>query len=158
MARMFATALVITAMWMLSPEPAAAAQLPAETQAMLRSSDYIYTATRRKSGERSSIAPVWFFYSEGDELFFTVSPGSWKAKRLAQGSPLYIWVGEKSGPYLVGEAREVDDPALIDRMGEAYSEKYWLAWFGFARPRSERVKGGKTKAYVVKVSPGDNPG
>lgn len=158
MERMFATAFVITAMWMLSPEPAAAAELPAETQAMLRGSDYIYTATRRKNGERSSIAPVWFYYSGGDELFFSTSPTSWKAVRLAQGSPLYVWVGNKSGPYLVGDAREVNDPALIDRMGESYNEKYWISWLGFFRPRSERVTGGKTKAYVVKLSPGDNPG
>lgn len=148
--------LVAAAIWLFSPEPASAAELPAETQELLRSSSYIYTATRRKSGERSSIAPVWFYYEGGDELFFTTSPDSWKAKRLAQGSPLYVWVGEKDGPYLIGEAREVVDPALIDRMGEAYKDKYWIAWMGFFRPRSERVTNGKTKAYVVKLKPGDS--
>jgi hypothetical protein len=147
--------LVVAAMWLFSPEPASAAELPAKTQELLRTSSYIYTATRRKSGERSSIAPVWFYYEGGDELFFTTSPDSWKAKRLASGSPLYIWVGEKDGPYLIGEAREVADSALIDRMGEAYNDKYWIAWMGFFRPRSERVTSGKTKAYMVKLRPGD---
>ncbi len=137
------------------PDSAAAAELPVETRELLRTSDYIYTATRRKNGERSSLAPVWFYYSDGDELFFTTSPTSWKAKRLANGSPLFVWVGEKDGPHLIGEAREVTDPALIDRMGDAYNDKYWMAWLGFFRPRSGRVSEGKTKAYVVKLTPAD---
>ncbi len=136
-----------------SAEPAAAAELPAKTREMLRTSDYIYTATRRKNGERSSIAPIWFFYEGGDELFFTTSPDSWKAKRIATGSPVYVWVGEKDGPHFVGEAREVTDAALVDRMGENYNNKYWIAWMGFFRPRSERVTSGKTKAYMVKLTP-----
>ncbi len=155
MVRGYAAVVLLSSMCLFSPEPAAAADLPLETQQLLRSSDYIYTATRRKNGERSSIKPVWFYYEDGDELFFSTSPDSWKAKRLATGSPLYVWVGEKDGPYLIGEAREVDDPALIDRMGEAYNEKYWIAWLGFFRPRSERVTSGKTKAYVVKLRPGE---
>jgi len=121
------------------------------TRELLRSSDYIYTATRRKNGDRSSIAPVWFYYVGGDKLFFTTSPGSWKAKRLAAGSPLYVWVGEKDGPYLIGDAHEVTDAELIDRMGAAYSEKYWIAWMGFFRPRSDRVGSGKTVAYMVEL-------
>ncbi len=154
MARVYTAVVLVGLMWLFSPESAAAAELPAETRELLRTSDYIYTATRRKSGERSSIKPVWFYYEDGDELFFTTSPDSWKAKRIATGSPLYIWVGEKDGPYLIGEAREVDDAALVDRMGEAYNEKYWIAWMGFFRPRSDRVTSGKTKAYVVKLRPG----
>lgn len=151
MRRLLAVAWLVGIGWLVAPQPAAAAELPAETQRLLRTSDYIYTATRRKDGERSSIAPVWFYYEGGDELFFTTSPTSWKAKRLAAGSPLYIWVGEKDGPHLIGEARRVDDPALVDRMGEAYNDKYWIAWLGFFRPRSDRVSSGKTVAYTVKL-------
>jgi hypothetical protein len=141
--------------WLLWPPSASAAELPSPTQDLLRTSDYIYTATRRKSGERSSIAPEWFYYEGGDELFFTTSPGSWKAKRIAKGSPLYIWVGDKKGPHLIGEARRVDDAALIDRMGAAYNDKYWIAWMGFFRPRSDRVTSGKTMAYMVRLRAGD---
>ncbi len=132
------------------------AELPASTQKLLRESSYIYVATQRKSGKRSSIAPIWFYYEGGDELFFTVSPESWKAKRIARGSPVFIWVGEKDGPYLIGEARRVQDAALVDRMGEAYNEKYWIAWLGFFRPRGDRVSEGKTNAYVVKLVSGDS--
>ncbi len=153
MTRAWMMAWVIAVAWLFAPEPAAAAELPVSTQDLLRTSDYIYTATRRKNGERSAIAPVWFYYEGGDELFFTTSPGSWKAKRLAQGSPLYVWVGAKDGPHLIGEAREVKDAALIDRMGAAYNEKYWIAWLGFFRPRSDRVGSGKTVAYVVRLRP-----
>ena len=156
MSRLLSLLFVCAAMWFCAPDRAAAAELPVETQEMLRTSNYIYTATRRKNGERSSVAPVWFYYEGGDELFFTTSPESWKAKRLAAGSPLYIWVGSKDGPFLIGKAREVDDPALIDRMGEAYEQKYWIAWLGLFRPRSDRVTNGKTKAYLVERAPGDD--
>jgi len=144
-------------LWWIAPSPAAAAELPAEVQEQLRASDYIYLATRRRSGERSSIKPVWFYYEGGDELFFTTAPTSWKARRLAAGSPLYVWVGAEDGPFLLGEAREVNDAALIDRMGAAYGDKYWIAWMGFFKPRSGRVTEGKTKAYLVKLRPGEPP-
>jgi general stress protein 26 len=148
-------ALLLVVLW---PVRCEAAELPVPTREALQSSDQIYVATRRRSGEPSSAKPVWFYYLGDDELFFTTSPGSWKAKRIARGSPLYIWVGGKDGPFLIGEAEEVSDAALIDRMGQAYAEKYWIAWLGFFKPRSSRVTEGKTKAYVVKVRPGEPPG
>ena len=77
--------------------PRATAELSAGTEKALRESGEIYIATQRASGERSSIKPVWFYYLGDDELFFTTSPGSWKAKRIARGSPLYIWVGSDDG-------------------------------------------------------------
>src|SRR5262245_53319857 len=95
------------------------------TKELLRSSSYIYTATQRKSGEESTSVPVWFVY-DGDKIFFTTGPESWKAKRIARGSPLLINVGSKDGPRLVGKATQVTDPALVERMGQAYSSKYWI--------------------------------
>lgn len=120
------------------------------TKELLRSSSYLYVATVRKSGELSDAAPIWFYY-DGDQIFFTTEPGSWKAKRIARGSPLTIRVGSRTGPTLVGKATKVTDPALIDRMGRAYSEKYWIAWLGLFRPRSARVTAGKTVAYLVDI-------
>jgi general stress protein 26 len=137
--------------WMTRPSLARAASIAPATEAALRSSDLIYVATQRKSGERSSAAPIWFFYEDG-KLFFTTSPTSWKAKRIARGSPLYISVGSADGPALIGTAERVTDPALVDRMGDAYSKKYWIAWMGFFRPRSGRVTDGKTNAYLVTLS------
>jgi general stress protein 26 len=142
--------------WMVKPGWARASSLSPATEAALRSSDLIYVATRRQNGERSKASPIWFYYEEG-KLFFTTSPDSWKAKRVARGSPLYIWVGSENGPFLTGQAEPVSDPALVDRMGAAYSKKYWIAWLGFFRPRSGRVTAGKTKAYLVTLREGDPP-
>ncbi|HEY8515780.1 MAG TPA: pyridoxamine 5'-phosphate oxidase family protein [Candidatus Binatia bacterium] len=141
---------------LVAPLRALAQELPAATRKALETEKLIYVATQRKSGERSEAAPVWFVYQDG-YLWTTTSPGSWKAKRIARGSPLYIWVGSEDGPFLVGHAEQITDPALIDRMGEAYSEKYWIARLGFFRPRSSRVREGKTIAYKVTLSEGTPP-
>ena len=129
----------------------ARAALSAPTEKALSEGKLIYVATRRKSGERSKVDPVWFAYDQG-EIFFTTSPDSWKARRIAAGSPLYIWVGSEDGPFLMGEAERVTDPELIERMGQVYEDKYWIAWLGLFRPRSDRVAAGKTVAYRVKLT------
>jgi hypothetical protein len=136
----------------------AGAQLPASTEEALRSSSEIYVATRRAGGEPSAAKPIWFYYLGDGKLFFTTSPGSWKEKRIARGSPLYIWVGnKKDAPYVLGEAKPSTDPAFIDRMGQAYADKYWIAWLGLFKPRSARVSEGKTKAYVVTLEVAEPP-
>ena len=122
-----------------------------KTKELLQSSSYIYTATQRQSGETSESVPIWFMW-DGERIFFTTEPDSWKAKRIARGSPLFINVGSKDGPKLRGKATKVTDPGLIDRMGQAYSDKYWIAWMGLFRPRSARVTSGKTAAYLVDVT------
>ncbi|HZR71113.1 MAG TPA: pyridoxamine 5'-phosphate oxidase family protein [Burkholderiales bacterium] len=131
-------------------------ELPAATRAALESASLLYVATRRKSGRRSEAAPIWFMY-EGDAVFFTTSPDSWKAKRIRRGSPLYIWVGSADGPFVVGEAKPVTDPAVVAHMGEVYAKKYWIAWLGLFRPRPDRVAAGKTLAYRVELSEGVPP-
>jgi len=136
---------------LLWPARLRAALISPEAEQLLKSSDHIYVATQRRSGERSTAAPIWFYFEDG-KIFFTTSPTSWKAKRIARGSPLFINVGSAEGPALVGKAEPVTDAALIDRMGEAYSKKYWIAWLGFFRPRSDRVLAGKTKAYLVTIT------
>lgn len=120
------------------------------TQKLLESSSYIYVATERSNGELGSFSPIWFYYDQG-KIFFTTSPGSYKAKRIAKGRPLTIHVGTEDGPVLVGKAEKVTDPAYIDKMGKAYNDKYWISWMGFFRPRSDRVTEGKTMAYVVEA-------
>lgn len=145
-----------TVVWIMKPKLATAASIPPATEAALRTSSLIYVATQRKNGQRSSIAPIWFFY-EDNKIFFTTAPTSWKAKRIKRGSPLYIWVGSEDGPFLNGKAEPITDGAFIDKMGAAYSNKYWIAWAGLFRPRSERVASGKTNAYLVTVSEGTPP-
>jgi hypothetical protein len=140
----------------VSPLRRARAEVAASTEQALAESELIYVATRRKDGKRSEAAPIWFNYADG-EIFFTTSPDSWKAKRIAAGSPLYIWVGSEDGPFVLGEAEPVTDSEYVDRMGRAYEDKYWIAWLGLFRPRADRVASGKTKAYRVKLSEGTPP-
>lgn len=157
MGRGSALALIVAGLlWVGWPTPARADTLPPATEAALRSADQIYVATRRRSGALSSIEPIWFAYTDG-KIFFTTEPQSWKAKRIAEGSPLYIWIGSKEGPFVEGKAERVTDAALIDRMGELYKDKYWIAWLGFFRPRSGRVVSGKTNAYLVTPTHAEPP-
>src|SRR5262245_53890965 len=142
-------AVVLGGLASMATAPRAGTVSPA-TNELLRSSSYIYTATERKNGDVSASVPIWFMY-DGDKIFFTTGPESWKAKRIARGSPLLINVGTKDGPRLRGKATPVTDPALVDRMGQAYGDKYWIAWLGLFKPRSDRVTAGKTAAYLVDV-------
>ncbi len=128
--------------------PTAAGNFPPATERLLESSSYIYVASERKNGELGSFSPIWFAYDQG-KIFFSTSPGSYKAKRIAKGRPLTIRVGTEDGPLLVGKAERVTDPAYIERMGKLYNEKYWISWVGFFRPRADRVTEGKTMAYIV---------
>jgi general stress protein 26 len=153
LARVIGVAAGLFLVSLFAPARASAADIPPATKEALRTSDLIYVATKRRSGQPSAAKPIWFYYQDGDELFFTTTPSSWKAKRIAAGSPLFIHVGKEDGPALIGEARKVTDPALVDRMGAAYAEKYWIAWFGLFKPRSARVTAGRTAAYSVKLRP-----
>lgn len=124
--------------------------LDAEMRTALETESYIYVATRRLNGEWSSPAPVWFMYDEG-AVYFTTSPTSHKAHRIHRGSPVRIWIGKKDGPFFEGEAKFIKERPIVERMSEAYSKKYWIAWMGFFRPRPSRVASGKTLA--IKVTP-----
>ena len=124
--------------------------LSSEVEAALKTENYLYVATRRLNGEWSTSAPVWFMY-DGEAVYFTTAPTTHKAHRIHRGSPVRVWVGKKDGPFFEGEARFVKDRAVVERMAEVYTQKYWLAWLGFFRPRPRRVSSGKT--LVVKVMP-----
>ena len=117
----------------------------------LRDDDLIYVSTRRKSGQWSSQAPIWFWFDDG-MIYFTCSPDSWKARRLKEGGPVRIRVGTDDGPEIVGEAVRVHDLELVDRLGDAWNEKYWIAWLGFFRPRRERIADGRTFSYQLKLA------
>jgi hypothetical protein len=135
---------------------ARAASLSAAAEGALSSASLLYVATRRKSGVRSTVRPIWFIYEDG-LVYFTTAPTTWKARRLKRGSPLYIWVGSESGPFLVGRAERIDDRRVIEHMGERYAQKYWIAWLGLFRPNPDRVSEGKTLAYRVTLTEGEPP-
>jgi hypothetical protein len=60
-----------------------------------------------------------------------------------------VSVAGSEGPFTEGRAEIVQDLDLVTRMGDAYNEKYWIAWLGFFRPRADRVASGKTIALRV---------
>ncbi len=123
--------------------------LSSDAKTQLQSAKEIYVATQRKNGEWSTAAPIWFMYAD-DVVYFTVGPTSYKARRIKSGrNAVRIWVGSKDGPMFSGKAGIFTDSTMVERMGEAYKKKYWLAWFGFARPRASRVESGKTVAIKV---------
>ena len=122
-----------------------------ELDAALKTESYLYIATRRLNGEWSTVAPVWFMY-DGEAVYFTTAPTSHKAHRIHRDSLMRVWVGKKDGPFFEGQGQFIrGNPDLVNRMGEVYQQKYWLAWFGFFVPRPRRVGSGKT--LVVKVTP-----
>jgi general stress protein 26 len=126
--------------------------MPVESlvQTALQTQKEIYIATRRADGSRSAAVPVWFWWDAAHQVLYTsTAPEAHKAKRIRKGSPVYVSVQGKDGPFFEGTAELVTDLQLVERLGKAYSQKYWIAWLGFFRPRPERVSAGKT--VVVKV-------
>jgi len=126
----------------------AAAGFSPEVVKALETSKEIYVATKRHNGTISRVVPVWFMY-DGDAIYFTTAPSSYKAKRLKHGSPLYVWVGAADGPHFVGPAELVKDPEVATRMAPVYAQKYWIAWLGLFKPNPDRVRVGKT--VIVKI-------
>ena len=122
----------------------------ADVAAALKTEKDIYVATQRKSGAWGKAAPVWFM-SDGEAVYITASPASYKAKRVRRGRPVKVWVGSPDGPSFTGKAEIFKDSATVTRMGEVYSQKYWTAWIGIALPRVSRVESGKTVA--IKITP-----
>jgi PPOX class probable F420-dependent enzyme len=128
----------------------AGAQFPPDVRQALATAKNLYVATKRKDGSTSKASPIWFM-ADDDAVYFTTTPTSYKAKRIAKGSPVLVWVGSEQGPHFVGKAEIVRDPAVAEKMAPAYDQKYWISWLGFFRPRADRVRDGKT--LIVRVTP-----
>lgn len=144
----------VTATWLAVPRTTmaddAAASFPPDFMAQLHGKKEIYVATERKNGTRSSAVPVWFGVMDGS-IWFTTAPDSHKGRRVKRGSPIYVSVQGKEGPFIKTKAEIVRDGALADRLGEIYKEKYWIAWLGFFRPSRSRNESGKT--VLLRLTP-----
>ncbi len=116
--------------------------VPLEIAEKLLEAKHIYVATQRQDGSRSQAAPVWFGIMEG-AIWFTTSPDSHKGKRIRRGSPVFLSVEGKQGPFVRLNAEIVNDADKAEALGKIYERKYWLAWLGFFRPSKERVETGK---------------
>ena len=129
-----------------------AGSFPPSVEKALQTSKNLYVATQRKDGSRSTVAPIWFMY-DGDAVYFTTAPGSYKAKRIAAGRAVYVWVGAEDGPHFVAKGEILRDPDVAAKMAPAYDQKYWISWMGLFRPRPDRVREGKT--LIVRLRPSE---
>lgn len=147
---MTALSIALAGLFVLAVVTAGAQALPGDVQTALQTQKEIYLATRRADGSRSTAVPVWFWWDAANQVLYTsTSPEAHKAKRIRKGSPVYISLQGKGGPFFEGTAEFVTSLQLVERLGKEYANKYWLAWLGFFRPRPARVSAGKT--LVVKV-------
>jgi general stress protein 26 len=123
---------------------------PPEFMNQLNHSKQIYVATERKNGTRSTVVPVWFGVID-NAIWFATLPNNYKAKRVKRGSPMYISVEGKDGPFLKAKAEIVRDGAMAERLGKIYSRKYWIAWLGMFRPSREKIESGKN--LLIRLTP-----
>jgi general stress protein 26 len=125
-------------------------EFPADVNAELARGKEISVATQRSDGSRSSAVPVWFAVVD-NAIWFSTSPTSTKAKRIAAGSPMFVSVHGDKGPFIRTNAEIVKDAAMADRLGEIYAKKYWMAWLGLFRPSGQRVEEGQI--VLIKLTP-----
>jgi uncharacterized pyridoxamine 5'-phosphate oxidase family protein len=130
----------------------AAPGFPPDFVAQLRDRKEIYVATVRKDGTRSTAVPVWFGFMD-QAIWFTTGPDSHKGRRVRKGSPIFVSVHGKDGPFVKTRAEIVKDGAIADRLGELYAKKYWIAWLGFFRPSRARNESGKT--ILLRLTPAE---
>src|SRR2546430_4573984 len=91
-----ALALQIPTLLALAAVAVAGSGFAPETDDALRGAKQIYVGTRRKDGMPGAVVPVWFMF-DGEAIYFTTGPTSHKARRIARGSPLLVWVGRRDG-------------------------------------------------------------
>ena len=133
---------------------AGAQVLSADVQTALQTHKEIHIATGRANGSRSVAVPVWFWWDAANQVLYTsTSPEAHKAKRIRKGSPVYVSVQGKDGPFFEGTAEFVTDLQLVEHLGAEYANKYWIAWLGLFRPRPDRVSAGKTVVLKVVLKP-----
>jgi hypothetical protein len=142
--------LLVTVFLIALAVPASAASTPRDTAALAKGT-YIYIATVRKDGNQSRAVPVWFITTSDNQILIETSPTSWKAKRIRRGSPALVWIGERTGPALIGKAEIVTDKTLQDQVIAEYPKKYLLARIGFARPTRAKLDSGQI--VVIRISP-----
>ena len=125
-------------------------RFPTEFVSQLQGAKEIYVATERKNGTRSSVVPVWFAMID-DAICFATLPDNHKARRVKRGSPMYVSVAGKDGPFIKTKAEIVRDAEVADRLGELYARKYWIAWIGLFRPSRAKIESGKN--VLIRLTP-----
>jgi hypothetical protein len=122
-----------------------------EVDAALGRATYVYVQSERKTGEWSKPAEIWFYVEQG-KLYVGTRPTSWRVKRATAGrTRARIAVGSVDGPTFEATAAIVKDPAVADRMMEAYAKKYPEGWKKYEQGFREGFKTGER--VLVRYTP-----
>ena len=107
-------------------------------------SDLIYVATRRpqRRAERDQADLVLLRGRRQDLLHHLARQLEGEAHRRRQ--PALHLGGQRGRPLRRGHAPSASPtPRWSTAWAQAYAQKYWIAWLGFFKPRSDRVDGGQ---------------
>jgi hypothetical protein len=117
--------LVASAVLLLAP---AASALGPEIEEGLRTSTYVYIASKRKDGSFGTPAEIWFMYHQG--AVWVASPTTtWRVRRIRTGRPkVRIFVGKTDGPRFKATGSIVTDPPLYEEMYRTFARKYPEGW------------------------------
>jgi len=99
-----------------------------EQRRALDGARYVYIQSERRSGDWSKPAEIWFFV-DGDALYVGTRPTSWRVRRIEAGRrKARIAIGSPQGPAFEARGALVKDPALEQKLMEAFARKYPDGW------------------------------
>lgn len=121
--------------------PALAGLTPALKDKLDRA-QYVYIQSERKGGGWSMPAEIWFFV-DADTIYVGTRPTSWRVKRIKAGrTKARIAVGNPSGTAFEATGAVVKDPAMEQRLLEAFAKKYPSGWSTHSRAFEVGFKNG----------------
>ncbi len=105
-----------------------AAALSSDIEAALRTSTYVYIASKRKDGSFGKPSEIWFMYENG--AVWVASPTTtWRARRIKAKRPkARIAVGKPDGPTFKAKGSIVKDTAVYEEMYRTFAKKYPEGW------------------------------
>lgn len=105
-----------------------ASALSSDLEAALRTSTYVYIASKRKDGSFGKPAEIWFMYQDG--AVWVASPTTtWRARRIKANRPkARIAIGKADGPTFKAKGSVVRDTALYEQMYRTFATKYPDGW------------------------------
>ncbi len=127
------------------------AQISQRDQQALAKADLVFIATVRKNGRQSRAAPVWFTIgADNKSILIQTEHTTWKAKRIARGSPVLVWIGKPDGPAFIGKAEITRDPAVQTKILADFRNKYLQSrLFGMGPSRAEFESGEQLAIKIV---------
>jgi hypothetical protein len=119
------------------------AGLTPEMKDKLQRATYVYIQSERKGGGWSLPSEIWFFV-EGDTLYVGTRPTAWRVKRIKAGrTKARIAVGNPQGSAFEATGAIVTDPAVQQKLVEAFAKKYPAAWKNHAAGFEDGFKTGE---------------